>query len=135
MAAEFRESVGENTERRALMNALNRIRERAQSQFTNPLTVEYYERDLNMVWTPGHQPFFYIAEVRTTYLLGIIPCHRQYRNLFGINPGFYGGEYGKKEIHCTVFDRSILDIAKDEIQKYADAFQATAVNLTQDFVR
>ena len=131
--AEFRESVGENTQQRALMDALNRIRERGQSQFTNPLTVEHYELDPE-VWIPGNHPFFYIAEVRKTYWLGII-LRKQYRNLFAINPGFYGGAYGKKEINCAVFDHSLLDIVKEEVQKYADIFQATAVNLTQDFVR
>lgn len=131
--AEFKEIVGENTHQRALMDALNRIRERGQSQFTNPLTVEYYEPDPGM-WIPGYHPFFYIAEVQTKYWLGIIP-RRQYRNLFAINPGFYGGAYGKKEINCAVFDLSLLDIAKEEIKKYADAFQATTINLTQDFAR
>ncbi len=136
--AEFKESVGENT---ALMDALNRIRERGQAQltkrgqaqFTNPLEVKYYEPDPEMLLL-GHYSFFYIAEVRKTYWLGIIP-RKQYRTLFTINPGFFGGAYGKKIINCGVFDRSLLDIVKEEVQKYADAFQATAVKLTKDFAR
>lgn len=86
------------------------------------------------MWFLGQHPYFYIAEVRTQYWLGIIP-RRQYRNLFAVNTGFFGGAYGKKEINCTVFDRFLLDIAKEEIQKYSDAFGATAINLTQDFAR
>jgi len=128
---EFKENVAENTQQRALMDALNRIRERGQSQFTNPLKVEHYEPNF-VIWTLDDQPLFYIVEVRTKYWLGIIP-RRQYRMLFAINPGFYGSAYGKKEINCAVFDRSLLDIVKKEVQKYADAFQATAVNLTHGF--
>lgn len=128
---ELKECVGENTQRRALINTLNQIRERSQPQFTNPLTVVYYEPD-PYEWVPGHHSFFYIAEVSTKYLFGIFP-QRQRRKLFAINPGFYGGAYGKKEINCAVFDRSLLDIVKGEINKYADIFQATSINLTQDF--
>jgi hypothetical protein len=127
------QKVRVKTPSEGLIDALSRIRERGQSQFTNPLTVKHYEPDLEMC-IPGDLPFFYIAEVRTEYWLGIIP-RRQYRNLFAIYLGFYDGAYGKKEINCVVFDRSLLDIAKEEIQKYADAFQASAVNLTQDFAR
>ena len=130
--AELRERVGVNTQRRALTEALNRIRERGQQLFTDPLAVEYYEFDTE-IWIPGEHPFFYIAEVRTKYRLFGIIRRKQYRHLFAIYPEFYGGAYGKKESNCTVFDRSLLEIVREEVQKYADAFRATAINLTQDF--
>ncbi len=131
--AKLRESVGENTEMGALIDALNRICDRSQPQFTNPLTVKRYDPSLEMR-NCGHHTFLYVAEVRTKYRLGIFPC-KWYRKLFAINPGFYGGLYGNREIICAAFDRSILEIVKEEVQKYADAFQATAVNLTLDFAR
>lgn len=130
--AELREKVDENPQRRALMDTLDRIRGRAQSQFANPLTIEHYQPDPRE-WFPGHHPFFFIAEVRTKYWLGIIP-RKQRWNLFAIYPGFAGSAYGLREIDCAVYNRSLLEIVREEVQKYADAFQATTINLKQDFV-
>jgi len=46
--------------------------------------------------------------------------------LIYIDPWLYG-ESDKTEIRCNVYKHSLLDIVKEEIQKYADAFQAIAV--------
>lgn len=133
---ELKENVVENTQRQALTKALNRIRKRGRPHFTNPLKVVHYESD-EMWCISGdcQHPVFHIVEVHETKAcwIGIIPS-KQYRTLFTIYSGFYG-DHNKKEINCSVFDRSLLDIVKEEIQKYADAFQATAVNLIQDFAR
>ena len=120
--------VDEDTPRQALMHVLDTIRDLAQPHFTNPLEIGCHEPDTG----PGNYGYFYIAEIRKSRWLGIFP-HKQYRNLFVIHPGFYGHEWLQKEVNCCVFDHSLLDIVSKEIQKYADAFQATAVNLTQDF--
>jgi hypothetical protein len=127
----FREGVDKQMERGALMDTLNQIRDRSQSQFSNPLIVGYYEPEPEMRLA-GHVPHFYVAEECTMYWLHIIPC-RQYHILFAVNRGFYGAAYGKKEVSCMVRSRSLLEIVKDELRKYAESAGVTKVNLTQDF--
>ena len=128
----FKESVSEDTQRQTLMDVLNRIKERGQERFKNPLKVQCYEPDEILI--PGDHSVFYIVEVRKadTRWLDIIP-REQYRTLFVIDSSFIDAGCNKKEVNCSVFDRSLLDIVKEEVQKYADAFQVTAVNLAQNY--
>ncbi len=129
--AELKESVGENTQQQALKNTLDKILKRAQLKFTNPLKVIYYEPDETWWISGDRRSLFYIVEVCKAK-----NCWReQYRTLLTICSGFYDDGCDEKEINCDVFDRSILGIVKEEIEKYADAFQATAVNISQDFAR
>lgn len=132
---EFNKIISFDARQRALVDALNRIRERGQTQFRNPLEVRHCEPLGDGEWLPGYSPLFYVTEVqRKTCLFGIIP-YRQYRHLFLIKLWFDRGVNGERIIDCTIFDHSLLDIVKEEVRKYADAFQVTIVNLTQDFVR
>lgn len=116
----------------ALMDALKRVCERGQLRFTNLLSIEHYDPSPSDL-IPGINPFFYIAEIRDTYWLGFIHRERYYRKLFAIFPGLSGGAYGKKEVICSIFNPSLLEIVKEEIQKYADIIQASAVILNQKF--
>ncbi len=126
---EFRETTGEKTQNRALFEALTHIKNRGQQYFSNPLEVKYCDP----YYGPGSlHPFYYLAEIKMERWLGLIPRKKQCM-IFGIFPGFCGEAFGRKEINCDVFNRSVLDIIKDEIKKYADTFQATAVNITCDF--
>lgn len=125
---EFKEAYVEHPAP-ALEKTLRQICERTQQYFANPLIVDFCDAS---EYPSGFHSYYYIAEVRTKYWLGIIPRDRS-RVLFYIYPGFYGGAYGVKEIRCGLFDRSLLEAVREEVQKYADAFKATAVDLEKDF--
>lgn len=129
--AKFNVIVSEEPRERALQETLHRIIERAQPHFARPLEIGHYEPD-NDFYIPFDHPYFYIAEPFTTRWLGIFP-RKSHRILFYIYPALYGSALGRREINCGVFDRSVLNIIKEEVQRYADAFRATDVNLKQEF--
>jgi len=126
--AQFTETevIGASTLRQALLETLERIRERGQSQFKNHLKVKHGGGFFSIVL-----PYFYIAEVQKTYWLGIIP-RKQLRRVFSIHDDFSDGQ---KTIRCAVFDRSLIDIVKEELEKYTDVFQMTHVEIHKEFAQ
>lgn len=125
------ETVGEGTEHQILAETLASMRTRFQKHFSSPLEVGWCD-PIECFPAGGVHPYWYIVERRRKRWLGIIPLNVR-RLLFAIHPDFYGGAYGKKEVRCTVFDRSILEIVHDELKKYTDTTHATAVELTTEF--
>jgi hypothetical protein len=128
--AEFRENVDENIRLRALTDIVNRICERAQPQFANPIKVEL-STDPETGGFVRDPMFLLVVEVETKPWLGIISRRRR-QNLFLIDSGFWGSAKGMREVRCSVYCSSLLEIVKEEVQKYADDFHAT-VNLEQEF--
>jgi len=129
---EFRESVSENTQNKALFESVNRIKECSQSYFDNSLEIQYNSVCGGGACIESPRIYYYdLVEVTTELKRGRLFTResKKYQRLFGIYEGFYSG----REIFCEVYDRSILGIVKKEIQKYAGVFYATAVNLKQDF--
>jgi len=128
--ATIREIVmDEDTQNRKLIEVLDRICERAQPLFKNPIKVAYDEpRD----WV-NYRPFFYVAEVEKNYLFGIIP-HEHRRKLFVVYEGFVDERFGnRRQISSQIFDPLLLEIAREELKKYADFFQISLVKLEKYF--
>ena len=131
---------GEPTQ--ALIATLKQIRERAKSQFQNPLEVGYYRRieSRPQVWLPEDCPRFCIAEIvkedhRLTAIIvrkgepNIGIPGREYRPLLFINTWF-SRKRKKLVIEYKVLDPSITEIVKKEMDAYSKLFGATAVNLS-----
>lgn len=62
--AEVLESVGPETETRALIETLSRIRDRGQKDFNNTLEVGHSVPDPEMAAVVGQPEFYYLAQIQ-----------------------------------------------------------------------
>ncbi|MDE1924894.1 MAG: hypothetical protein KGH79_01790 [Patescibacteria group bacterium] len=115
--------------RQALWDMLNRIRERVQPYFVNRLEVGYEEASFEYEAFLLRHSSYYLAEKK--YWLGIIP-RKPPRKILTIHDDFFIGA-GKKQVNCTVFERSVCGIVKEEVRKYADTCNATSLHIKHDF--
>lgn len=107
----------------ALIDTVKRIRERIKPQFTNPLVIRYERNYLGLEMA---KEIFTFAFARIRIIELRIFTLRKNRTLFSIKPSC-------GVICCSVDDRYLLDIAKEEVPKYAQIlFDAHVCGLLPD---
>ncbi|MDF1496429.1 MAG: hypothetical protein P1P90_00020 [Patescibacteria group bacterium] len=136
---------------RILGTFLARLQQRLQPQFDLPLK-RFYCGNNSMDFSPAKRPnwnpeaelylpdpYFYVATVAPRndtfsswlYIRLFEPWLLEDENqnmIFSIHPGFYGERYGRKEINCQILDPQIMDIARQELEWYAEKTDATQIN-------
>lgn len=74
----------------------------------------------------GPPPFLYVRELRKRWWLGIIP-RTDRKALFTV---WVEPTYAGRDVKCILFDKSILDIVKDEINRWVDTYGVKSVKIT-----
>jgi hypothetical protein len=128
--------VGDVIDEKELKETLEKIKDRLQPRYTNPLKVRYHEPDyeLGVGMIPGYFPYYYLVEVSRNYFLWILP-RKEFRMLVAVSTMFFKRDQGLKEITAGVFDQNILDVVTQELEQYKLATHATGITIQHEYLK
>ena len=136
--------MSEKQQKELMQSFLNCLKERIQNVLSNRLLeIDWCDgRQCECSWTPGDGSYFFIAEVHYTEsksfwsgFTGIFGGRKKSRDmLFNIDDRCFFENDSDREVLCEVFNPLIVNIVKEEVQKYADAIKATRVRIVEQFI-